>query len=79
MGGDDGEVPALVRIADSMLAAGSVRAGAVSNYVADSAALSDPGHRRTWRAGLRRRADLPACASPPRGVGYTLAAIRAAW
>ena len=63
------EVFIVVRIADSMLAAGSVGAGAVSNCVADSAALSNPGHRCAWRPGLRRRADLPARASPPRGVG----------
>lgn len=63
------EVFIVVRIADSMLAASSVRAGVVSNCVADSAALPDPGHRSARRAGNCRRVDLPACASPPRGVG----------
>ena len=60
MGGDDGEVSAMVRAADFLLAAGVVRGGFVSAGMAVSTALSPGWDCGPWSAGTGGGADFPA-------------------
>ena len=68
MGGEDGEVFAMVCAADFLLAAGAVGGGFVSAGMADSAALPDSGNCRARRAGTGSRVDFPTCTLASRNL-----------